>query len=124
MQPLRPIQHVPLHHAPAGDACVLDNAPVAMLLAILAADFAAQEHDGRHIGILAAVRIDLVGTTADFPGFGPRPPLPTTVSRIVAQRCMAQSIAHGSIRKSDLVGEQEMPISKKPRSKTAFRDDS
>ena len=40
---------VPLHHAPAGDACVLDNAPVAMLLAILPADFAAQEHDGRQL---------------------------------------------------------------------------
>src|SRR5262249_37037880 len=46
---LTQIQHVPLHHAPAGDACVLDNAPVAMLLAILLADFAAQEHDGRQL---------------------------------------------------------------------------
>src|SRR5207245_8258607 len=35
---LTQIQHVPLHHAPAGDACVLDNAPVVMLLAILPAD--------------------------------------------------------------------------------------
>jgi DNA invertase Pin-like site-specific DNA recombinase len=34
---------------PAGDACVLGNAPVAMLLAILPADFAAQEHDGRQL---------------------------------------------------------------------------
>jgi hypothetical protein len=42
---LTQIQHVPLHHPPAGDACVLDNAPVAMVLAILPADFAAQEHD-------------------------------------------------------------------------------
>jgi hypothetical protein len=33
---------VPLHHAPAGDARVLDNAPIAMLLAILPPDFAAQ----------------------------------------------------------------------------------
>src|SRR5215471_13482661 len=31
-------QHVPLHHAPAGDPLVLDNAPVAMLLAILPAN--------------------------------------------------------------------------------------
>jgi hypothetical protein len=46
---LTQIQHVPLHHAPAGNACVLDNAPVAMLLAILPADFAAQEHDGRQL---------------------------------------------------------------------------
>ena len=38
-----------LYAAPAGDACVLDKAPVAMLLAILPADFAAQEHDGRQL---------------------------------------------------------------------------
>jgi hypothetical protein len=36
---------VALHHAPAGDPRVLDNAPVAMLFAILPANFAAQEHD-------------------------------------------------------------------------------
>jgi hypothetical protein len=34
---LAQIQHVPLHHAPAGDPRVLDYAPVAVLLAILAA---------------------------------------------------------------------------------------
>src|SRR5262249_19300752 len=32
---LAQIQHVPLHHAPAGDPRILDNAPVAMLFAIL-----------------------------------------------------------------------------------------
>jgi hypothetical protein len=32
---LAQIQHVPLHHAPAGDPRVLDDAPVAVLLAIL-----------------------------------------------------------------------------------------
>jgi hypothetical protein len=31
------------------DPLVLDNAPVAMLLAILPANFAAQEHDGRQL---------------------------------------------------------------------------
>jgi hypothetical protein len=46
---LAQIQHVPLHHAPAGDPLVLDNAPVAMLLAILPENFAAQEHDGRQL---------------------------------------------------------------------------
>ena len=56
---------------------VLDNAPIAVLLAILPANFAAQEHDGRQLsGTLAAVRIDLVGTTADFRRSGPRHPLP------------------------------------------------
>jgi len=40
---------VPLHHAPAADARVLDNAPIAMLLAILPTDLAAQEHDGRQL---------------------------------------------------------------------------
>jgi hypothetical protein len=46
---LAQVQHVPLHHAPAGDPRVLDNAPVAVLLAILPANFAAQEHDGRQL---------------------------------------------------------------------------
>src|SRR6266446_5091587 len=32
---LAEVQHVPLHHAPPGDPRVLDNAPVAVLLAIL-----------------------------------------------------------------------------------------
>src|SRR6202030_1435735 len=35
--------------APPGDPRVLDNAPIAMLLAILPANFAAQEHDGRRL---------------------------------------------------------------------------
>jgi hypothetical protein len=47
---LAQIQHVPLHHAPAGDAGVFDNAPIAMLLAILPADFAAQERSVRAAG--------------------------------------------------------------------------
>jgi hypothetical protein len=37
---------VPLHHASPADPRVLDNASVAVLLAILSANFAAQEHDG------------------------------------------------------------------------------
>jgi len=40
---LAQVQHVPLPHAPPGDPRVLDNAPVAVLLAILLANFAAQE---------------------------------------------------------------------------------
>ena len=51
---LAQIQHVPLHHAPPGGPRVLDNAPIAMLLAILPANFAAQEHDGRRLSALAA----------------------------------------------------------------------
>ena len=46
---LAEIQHVPLHHAPAAEPRVLDNAPIAVLLAILPASFAAQEHDGRQL---------------------------------------------------------------------------
>jgi len=38
---LAQVQHVPLHHAPARNPRVLDNAPVAMLLAILPAIFVA-----------------------------------------------------------------------------------
>src|SRR6202022_489830 len=46
---LAQVQHVPLHHSPAADPRVLDNAPVAVLLAILPANLAAQEHDGRQL---------------------------------------------------------------------------
>src|SRR5260370_10684685 len=46
---LAQVQHVPLRHASPGDPRVLDNAPVAVLLAILPANFAAQEHDGRQL---------------------------------------------------------------------------
>jgi hypothetical protein len=46
---LAQIEHVPPHHAPAGDTRVLDNAPIPMLFAILPADFAAQEYDGRQL---------------------------------------------------------------------------
>jgi hypothetical protein len=46
---LAQVQHMPLHHAPTGDPRVLDNAPIAVLLAILPADFAAQDHDGRQL---------------------------------------------------------------------------
>src|SRR5258708_22443702 len=44
---LAQVQHVPLRHASPGDPRVLDNAPVAVLPAILPANFAAQEHDGQ-----------------------------------------------------------------------------
>jgi hypothetical protein len=37
---LAQVQHVPLHHAPPGDPRILDNAPVAVLLAILPANAA------------------------------------------------------------------------------------
>jgi hypothetical protein len=46
---LAQVQHVPLHHAPTADPRVLDNAPIAVLLAILPVNFAAQEHDGRQL---------------------------------------------------------------------------
>ena len=46
---LAQVQHVALHHAPAGHPRVFNNAPVAVLLAILPANFGAQEHDGREL---------------------------------------------------------------------------
>jgi hypothetical protein len=41
---LAQIQHVPLHRPPAGDTAVLDDAPIAVLLAVLVAKFVAQKH--------------------------------------------------------------------------------
>jgi hypothetical protein len=66
-----------LSSAGAGQRMAPASAPIAMLLAILPAGFAAQEHDGRQLSsTLAAMRIDLVGTTADFRRFGHPQPLP------------------------------------------------
>jgi hypothetical protein len=46
---LAEVQHVALHHPPTGYARVPNNAPAAVLLAILPANFRAQEHDGRQL---------------------------------------------------------------------------
>jgi hypothetical protein len=41
------IQHRSLHHVAVGAALALDDAPIAMLLAVLRPSSGAQEHDGR-----------------------------------------------------------------------------
>src|SRR3954466_1898897 len=41
------VQNMLLHHSATGNAFVLDNAPVAMLLAVFFPCLGAQEHDGR-----------------------------------------------------------------------------
>jgi len=46
---LAQLQHVALHHAAVGNPRVFNNAPVAMLLAILPANLETQEHDGREL---------------------------------------------------------------------------
>ena len=46
---LAQVQHVALYDAPAGYPRVFNNAPVAVLLAILPANFGAQEHNGREL---------------------------------------------------------------------------
>ena len=58
---------MPLHHAPAGDPRVLDNAPVAVLLAILPANLVQRKNMmAAIVHTLAALKIALVGTTAHF----------------------------------------------------------
>src|SRR5262245_13260691 len=52
---LSEIQYRPLHHLAAGAALVLDDAPIAMLLAVLDPSIGPQEHDRRadystHVG--------------------------------------------------------------------------
>ena len=41
------VQHRSLHHVAVGAALALDDAPIAMLLAVLQPSSGAQEHDGR-----------------------------------------------------------------------------
>src|SRR6266511_3352906 len=46
---LAQIEHMPLHHASLADALALNNAPVAVLLAVLLANQCAQKHDGQEV---------------------------------------------------------------------------
>src|SRR4051795_3947842 len=41
------MQHMPLHRAPGGHTAVFNDAPIAVLLAVLAANLVAQKHDAR-----------------------------------------------------------------------------
>jgi len=41
---LAEVEHLALHHTPIGNAPILDDAPVTMLLAVLEAIFRTQEH--------------------------------------------------------------------------------
>jgi hypothetical protein len=41
---LAEVEHMPLHYAPVGHALVLDNAEIAVLLAVLLPNHLAQEH--------------------------------------------------------------------------------
>src|SRR3954453_22154388 len=44
---LSQMQHMPLHRAPGGHTAVFHDAPIAVLLAVLAANLVAQKHDAR-----------------------------------------------------------------------------
>src|SRR6187431_1201383 len=44
---LSQMQHVPLYRAPAGHTAVFNDAPIAVLLAVLATNLVAQKHDAR-----------------------------------------------------------------------------
>src|SRR5882757_10728979 len=61
---LAQIQHRPLHHLAAGAALALDDAPIAMVLAVLEPSSGAQEHDRRsHYTLLSQHKRQLVFTT-------------------------------------------------------------
>ena len=81
---------MPLHHAPPGDPRVLDNAPVAVLLAILPANFAAQSTRWPPIiGTLAALRGRLGRHYSRFSAPWPAAPLAASITcpaKIAKQR--------------------------------------
>src|SRR4051794_14196991 len=62
---LAEVEHVSLHRAPAKDPAVLDNGPVAVLLAVLAAQLVAQEHGG---SVSKPAGISQEGRSAPHPG--------------------------------------------------------
>src|SRR5580765_2174507 len=60
---LAEVKHMPLHHAPVSHALVLDNAEVAVLLAILLPNHLAQEH-AAELAATANTAMGQVFTTA------------------------------------------------------------
>ena len=60
------IEHLALHHLAAGAAPALDNAPVAVLLAVLEASIRAQIHDGPNLRKTKRPKRYLVSTTREF----------------------------------------------------------
>src|SRR5271169_3102057 len=60
------IEHLPLHHLAAGAALALDNAPVAVLLAVLEASIRAQIHGETNLRQTIRLKRYLVSTTGEF----------------------------------------------------------
>jgi len=73
---LTQVQHVSLHHAPPGDPRVLAERSNSGVACHPSGEPCSAGTWPPIIGTLAALRIDLVGTTADFRRFDPRQPLP------------------------------------------------
>src|SRR5271166_3458153 len=63
---LAEIKHLPLHHLAAGAALALDNAPVAVLLAVLEASIRAQIHGETNLRQTIPRKRYLVSTTGEF----------------------------------------------------------
>src|SRR5208337_1232511 len=63
---LAEIKHLPLHHLAAGAALALDNAPVAVLLAVLEASIRAQIHGETNLRQTIPLKRYLVSTTGEF----------------------------------------------------------
>ena len=63
---LAEIKHLPLHHLAAGAALALDNAPVAVLLAVLEASIRAQIHGEANLRQTIPLKRYLVSTTGEF----------------------------------------------------------
>src|SRR5208283_4427853 len=60
------IEHLALHHLAAGAALALDNAPVAVLLAVLEASIRAQIHGKTNLRQTIPLKRYLVSTTREF----------------------------------------------------------
>src|SRR5205823_8599777 len=103
---LTQIQHVPLHHASPGGPRVLDNAPVAMLLAILPANLAAQEHDGRRLSAHYGLENRLGRHYSRFPPFSPTPAL---ADQSLALRKLCDAGSNRRSRASQIARADEVP---------------
>ena len=66
---LSQMQHMPLHRAPAGHTAVFNDAPIAVLLAVFAANPVAQKHGAEASKAASRFASHLVGTARVFRSF-------------------------------------------------------
>src|SRR5208283_3194631 len=104
---LAQVQHMPLHRAPAGDPAVLDNAPIAVLLAVLAAQLVAQKHDA---SLPKPLAVSQGGWSAPQPSSAGSPWLTPLRSKLFRHHEGAKFLKSGSSCESRVREDHSRPV--------------